>query len=259
MKEGYRIFEGFELIKDGWHQTIKMILILSVFALSACASKQPATIDYATDGTILKTTVAISGKQFAEMQNVKAAEGSNAAYYAAQQAKYSKLTDGRDIALVDAIAALSGSKQPTNYNDALIARSNNNTLIWSKITGGVTNILKYGVGAYLGGKAIDGVVATTNSRNAVLSDAVDNVGDRHTVNNNGDQNQVTFGDESPVTQDNARGIPVNPADVEPISLGGSSTSTSTSSTISTEAACIAAGGEWVADEQRCSDGMGGTL
>lgn len=117
-----------------------IIAIISLSIITGCASTQPTVIDYASDGTVLKMTSNMSGKQIAKLESVKAAELSNQAYYSAQQAKYSKLTDGRDVALVDAIAALSGNNSPTNYNDALIEQSKASVAkhqAWSKTPNGI--------------------------------------------------------------------------------------------------------------------------
>ncbi len=87
---------------------------------------------------------------------------------------------------------------------------------------------------------------------ALLSKAIDKVGQGKTTTINGDNNNVRTVEGDGNEYNEAGGLPADKFDQ--VNLQPTEPETGPD-----EAACVAAGGEWVADESRCSDGQGGTL
>ena len=171
-------------------------------------SVQVASANYDSAGNLISETSPImSSKDYQKMKAVQAAESSNAAFYSAQQAKYSKLTDGRDVALVDAIAALSGNKNPTNYNDTLVAETNASVAkhqTWAGFGKSVINggLVGYGIGKVAGvvkdgfsaaGDSVGGdKYTTTGDGNSSTNTAINQVAD----NESSIQDAASFSDSS---------------------------------------------------------------
>jgi len=143
--------------------------------LIGCASNDKVssigtTTEYDSTGNVIRvTSQPIGEKSYAKLKSVEAAERSNQAYYLSEGKKYENLTDGRDIALVEAIGLLGKKRQPTNFNDTLVAESNASVAKTQAITGGIIGLGKTIAGVALGVKGFD-------TLDSVLSTAVDNAG-----------------------------------------------------------------------------------
>jgi len=189
-----------------------ILFFISVALLSGCATTSPqqASIQYDSQGNVVsETTPKMSGKAYARMKSIQAAERANSAYYASQAAKYSRVTDGRDIALIDAIAALSGNKGPTNFNDALIAKSQ-------------ASIEKHRTWAGLGKSVLNGsLVGLGISKTAdVIGSAL--AKDSVSINaDNGSTIEGAIGEGNTYTRtEQVSGILTETAPVNPITFGG---------------------------------------
>lgn len=214
---------------------MRVLIILSL-VLNGCVSNQNARVMTDSQGRIVQTNVKLKSSDYVKLQAVQAAEQSNAAYFNAQAEKYKSLSgDGRDVALVTAIEALSGQRNPTNYNDVQVAEQRAKTQRFNTVAGGIMGLVQWGAAGYLGGKAIDAIA------------------NKAAINVNGDNNQIrgtNTGNNSNVNYTEAGGIPLSEGEVQPIRLG------------STEDSSISEcpeGLNLVEDERGrgCSDGMGG--
>lgn len=224
--------------------------ILLIGTLSACATDdaiKAGYTDFDSKGNVVRVVdQVVSAKEYERLQSVRAAETSNQAFYAAQGKMYENVSDGRDVALIQAIQALSGAKNPTNYNDTLIAESQASVEKTKAYTGIVGSAFRTVLG-YQGIKSI-----------ADLGEAALNRAGNSTIVDNGSTYQGAQGEGASYTEQ-ISGIQVQPVETDRVTLG----SDPEEEEITNAEECIAAGGDPVFGDdgefERCSDGSGGTL
>jgi len=201
-------------------KSLVLALALSLASTSAYAvwpfsKKKPQTQNQVNTEGGEVVTVVLTGKEYVELEKVKAAEKSNEKFFDAQKKKYSQV-DSEDMALVLAIEGLAGQKNPTNFNDSEVAKyqaSAEKHKYWSGalvgtakvVTGGVVNVTAVDkiAGAFTA-TASNAGGNTTTTNNSTTTNSADNgstVGDTTSVDN-GSTNQSAQG-ESYVSTDSS--------------------------------------------------------
>lgn len=187
-----------------------LVIFLSIFIVG-CATTNPGQSRTEFDSTgnvMVETSPIMTSKDYARMKSVQAAERSNQAFYAAESVKYSKLTDGRDVALVDAIGALSNKSRPTNYNDTLVADSAAKVEKHKAWVGFVKSVVNGSVVGYGIGKVAD-----------LGKTAFDNAGTKINVDN-GSTATGAIGEGNTYSQTNELGgIPLEASTYPTVALG----------------------------------------
>ncbi len=164
--------------------------------------------------------------------------------------------------LVESNKALANQNKPhivpcsnigTNSNDVLVAQEQGRTQRSVSRWGFAGKVAPIAIGAYAGVKAVQSITdLATAGLNAAGNRTTINGDNNRTIEQTAD-NQSTISDSGNYNE--AGGIPVNETD---ISLTAANESEEEQEQ-TMEELCTAAGGTWIAEEQRCSDGNGGTI